>query len=141
MIAGMQLGADRVAGLEVHAAVGSGAHGLEVGGRFPGPGAPVAHEDVLRNDEPPAATEWLGPERRGLLEDDLDGMLAELLHALEIAVQRDAGRGRGGIGGELPGEHDIVRREGSRVVPLDTPLERPDDPRTILRDAALLQAR
>ena len=78
------------------------------------------------------------PPQKG---SDQNGVLAELFDAVEILVQRDRGRRRGRIGGELPREDHVVGGEGSSVMPLDAFLEVPYHPGAVPGDPAVLEAR
>ena len=86
VIGRIDLGLDEVAGLEVNEAVGTGAHGLEVVGRFPRLGALVRLEDMPGKNEPGHR-----PERRGLGEGNLDGVGIEGLYQLDVLVAAHRG--------------------------------------------------
>src|SRR5437867_3614219 len=136
----VQFGMDRVAGLEVHAAVRPGADRLKVGGRLTGLRAFVGLEEMLGNYGAPAA-ERVRPERHGLVEADFHGVVVELLHLLDFAVGADARGGGGGIDGILPIEDHVIGGERLAVVPGHALLELPNDRAPILAHAAVANAR
>src|SRR5437867_1315969 len=105
VIAGEDLGADDVPGLEFHEAVGPGADGLEVGGRLARLRTLERREHVSGHD----AAECLGPERVRGLVDDLDGVLIRLVDPRDVAVGARRRRGRRRVGHVLPGEADVFR--------------------------------
>jgi len=81
-----------------------------------------------------------GPERRRCREDDAHGVGIDLLHPeLAIAAQGDS-RG-GGVGGVLPVEDDVVRRERLAVVPGHAALQLPEDAAAVRGEPAVVAAR
>ena len=136
----VDLAADVVARPEVDDAEGPGADRPEIRRGLARTGAPVGIEVVAGQDEPPAAAEDLGPERRRLLEDDLHRVVRELLDALEVSVRAEGGGGGGGVGRVLPGEHHVVGAEWPAVVPGHASLEAPGDPRAVPGHPAVLRA-
>ena len=141
VVAGMKLRADRVARLEIDEPIRSGAHRLDIGGRLPRPGAPIGAEDVPGNHHAARATEGLRPERIRLLEHDFHRVLPDLLNALEIAIDPERRRRRGGVGRVFPGEDQVGGGERRAVVPAHSLLEGPGHRGAVPGDAAVLGAR
>ena len=107
----VELAPDDVAGLEVDEPVGAGADRLQVGRRLARLAALEGLEQVLGDDHAVDAAEGVGPERRRLLEGDLDGVAVELVDLLDVLVRcRWCVAAVAGSAHELPGEHARRRR-------------------------------
>ena len=112
--------------LEIDDLVRSGAHRLEVirGMARLLPGV-LGKEVPGQNDTP--TTEGVIPERGGFLEHDLDGMIIELVDALDVFIAATGDGSGGGVGDILPGEDHIVGGAGRAIVPGDPLLQAPGD--------------
>src|SRR5262249_53993944 len=138
VIGRVQLAADDIAGLEVDELVRARADRLEVGRRLPRLAALERLEHGLGDDHAAVAAEAVRPERRRVLEGQLDRVAVELVDPRDVLVRADrGGRGRG-IGRVLPVEHDVVGRERFAVVPDDVLLQLPGDRLAVLGHRAVL---
>jgi hypothetical protein len=131
------LGADHVARPELDAPVWPGADGMIVGGHFPGPAAERT-EHVPGEDLPGVGpTEGLCPEGGRFPEHDADRVIVELLDSLQVSVPSS----HPAVDRVLPREHDVVGGERAAIVPVDAPLQVPDDRASVGRHLTVLPAR
>src|SRR6266850_6180560 len=127
----MVLRVERIEGhvprLEVDHRVGSCADGLQVIRGVASLLSFIGADEMLGEDLATHATEGVIPERRGFPEHDSDRMLIEGIDVLNIYVAATGDRTGRGVSGILPGEDDIVSREGCTIVPDDPLFQVPGD--------------
>ena len=87
------------------------------------------------------AAERVGPERGRRLVGDLGRVRVELVDPRDVSIRPGRHRQGGRVGGVLPGEDDVVGREGFAVVPLHTLLQLHRDGETVASDLPVLQGR
>ncbi len=108
-----------------------------VGGRFLGPAAERT-EHVPGEDLPGVGpAEGFCPEGGRLPEHDTDRVIVELLDSLQVLVPSS----HPAVDRVLPREHDIIGGERAAIVPVDAPLQVPDDRAPVGRHLTVLPAR
>src|SRR5262249_11787164 len=126
----------QVARLEFDEPVRAGADRLQIARRFARLCADIVAEMMLRQDLADRADEGVGPKRGRALEDDLDGVVVDLLDSDILVGPRGVGRGRE-IRGVLPGKDDVVGGEGLAIMPFHALLQLPDHAYSVRREAAI----
>ena len=98
VIAGIDLCPDDVARLEVHVAIGTGPDGLQVCGRLARSATTIRLEHVTGQDHAGRAAKSVGPERRGVLEDQLHRVIVQPFDALDLSIGPGSGCRRRHVG-------------------------------------------
>jgi hypothetical protein len=139
MIGAVALALNPITRFEVDADIGTGSHRPQIGRRFPGIGAFVRLEDMLRDDHA-GADEGVCPKRRRPFKANAHREGVDLFYrdAFESTERHRCGSGVSGI---LPVEHDIVRGERLAVMPLHALFQLPGHRLAVGCDAAVLDVR
>ena len=140
VVAGVGLGAQGVARLEVNDLVRSGTYWLGVGRVLARLGSHEGLKHMLGQDGAGAAHQRFGPERHGFGITDLHRMGIDLLD-FDVFVDAHCDHGGGRVGGVSGREHHVVGGEGLAIVPGDAALQLPGHGLAIGRHAAVLTTR
>src|SRR5262249_50568645 len=119
----------------------TGADRFQVRRRIPRLATDIIRKQMFRDDRAIGRDESIGPERGGLLENQLHRVIIGLLDRLDLLVAADRDRRSIRIAGIFPIEDDIVGGERLAVMPFDALFQLPDDRQAILGKTAILLAR
>ncbi len=140
VIVGVAFGSEHVARPELDELVGTGADRLQIARRIARLRAGIVAKMMLWQDLADRADEGVGPERRRVLEDHLDGVVVDLLDD-DVLVGSRGVRGGREIRCVGPGKDDVVGGERLAVMPCHALLQLPGHARAVRSKAAVLPGR